>query len=144
MVITKNGEILIDGVKKKSHFHTEGYERICHEGIVYYIHRLVAETYIPNPEGKPFVNHINGIKTDNRVENLEWTTPAENFYHARDNKLWGKNILEKRKFNETEIKQIRKKYIPRKYTIKKLALEFDVDYKTIYNIVNKISYKEID
>ena len=67
------------------------------------LHRVVAEAFIPNPENKKEVNHKNGNKTDNRVENLEWVSPKENIAHAIESGLLvrgGEGSFVKRKGEE--------------------------------------------
>lgn len=58
---------------------------------IYRLHRLIAEAFIPNPQNKQFIDHINTIKTDNRIENLRWVTRSENM----------NNILTKKKISES-------------------------------------------
>ncbi|WP_194750362.1 NUMOD4 domain-containing protein [Staphylococcus chromogenes] len=91
----------------------DGYHRyeLNYAGHVFktFSHRLVALAFIPNPLNKPFVNHINGIKNDNRIENLEWCTDLENKEHAKKNGLvpfqYGvKNPVNK--LSEEEVKEI--------------------------------------
>jgi NUMOD4 motif/HNH endonuclease len=103
-------------------------------------HRLVCEAFIDNNEGKPLVNHINGIKDDNRVVNLEWCTYSENTKHAISSGL-KKYETGKRNYitlSNEQIEYIRKNYIPndKKFGGRALAREFKVTPTTISNIAN--------
>ena len=65
----------------------KGYHRVKVNGKKEYLHRVIAEAFLPNPLNLPEVDHINGIKTDNRLENLRWCTCRQNidYYLKRKN-----------------------------------------------------------
>ena len=97
-IISNNGEIYSMPrkgnwkLKKiKPSLNHKGYERVTlsKEGKRHYffVHRLVAYTYMDNPDNKKTINHIDGCKTNNSIENLEWATHSENSQHAVDNNL---------------------------------------------------------
>ena len=87
--VTESGIVVNTKTGKALHQYKSeyGYLRValCENGKQkrVFVHRLVAMKYIPNPHNLPQVNHKNGIKTDNRVENLEWCTASENQQHRR-------------------------------------------------------------
>ncbi len=75
------------------------------------VHRIVAKAFIPNPENKPCINHINCVKTDNRAINLEWCTCKENMTHAYKNGLVNPTRGESchdAKLNKFQVRVIRK------------------------------------
>ena len=88
-----------------------------------FIHRLVAQTYIPNPKNKPEVNHKDADKHNNHVSNLEWVTSKENKKHAKENDLIDYASCEdsgRAKYTNKEIEYACKLLSENKYTISKI------------------------
>lgn len=100
------------------------------------VHRLVAEAFIPNPDNKPYVNHKDGNKTNNCVENLEWVTASENSVHCITNKL-SKRI----KLSKNIAINIRKEYKEGGTSYSKLAIKYDTSKSNISDIVKGRNWK---
>lgn len=138
------------GLILSTHKRKSGYVTVClckeNRKKYYSVHRLVASAFIPNPMGKPEVNHINGYRHDNRSSNLEWVTRSENEKHSyhvlgrQPNRPWaGKPRRCARKFSDDQIRSIRKDTRPTSV----LSAEYGVSKTTIKNIKRGKIYKEV-
>lgn len=110
------------------------------------VHTIVAKAFIENVDNKPIVNHIDGNKINNKVDNLEWVTKSENELHAyRIGLKKSGNIGSKchwAKFTKEQIIEIRKEYKPTRNSIGDLAKKYGVKWDTISNIVKGKTYAE--
>ena len=140
-IITEKGEIINkrNGKKVKPQPNGKGYLRVSIGGKLRFVHRLVAEKYVPNPENKPQVNHKDGNKLNNSAENLEWVTNMENRQHAVKNLLhltgekcsWSK-------LNQEKVDFIR---LHQEITAKELAEKYNVSVPTINAVRQNKSWK---
>ena len=132
--ITKQGEVInSNGKTLKPWVNERGYLIIRLNSKNYRIHRLVAQTYIPNLLNLPEVNHKDGNKLNNNDWNLEWVSRLENNDHARKNNLtnigWTYTDI-------TQRNEILKKYLSGSYTYKQLSEEYNISDTTIGKILN--------
>lgn len=124
-----------------------GYVRmqLKNKGKTLVVHRLVAEAFIPNPYNLPEVNHINGIRHDNRVDNLEWVTKSENQIHARRTGLLKTKRGEKHwnaTLTDSDVKDI-KKLIKDGTHPKIISTKYKISLSNISNIKYGTSWKHI-
>ncbi len=124
-----NGYLIINLYKNKKY-------------ITLQLHRLVAQTYIPNPCNKPQINHKSGIKTDNRAENLEWVTCQENFDHAVLNNLMSKGENNgQSKLTWEQVNEIRKNHYSKNITKRKPWEKHGIGKTQYYNIITNKWWK---
>lgn len=127
---------------------SKGYRRVRYNEKGYLEHRVIAELFLPKVEGKDYVNHKNGIKDDNRIENLEWCTQQENCIHAFETGLSIPRSLEDNpnsKLTKEQVLFCLENYKPRdrQFGARALARKFGVDKTTVANAVNGTTWKGV-
>ncbi len=156
--ITRNGKVWSyrKNIWIHSHKNNSGYFMVWfkEKGKTYgrTIHRLVAKTFIPNPENKAQVNHIDGKKENNNIDNLEWCTVGENHKHAWATGLKTSTIAHKKGARKNgkktrlltleEANEIRDIYKKVMTTQRKLAKLYGVSFQTISKIIKKEIYND--
>lgn len=116
------------------------------ESKTFTVHRLVAIAFIPNPLSKPTVNHKNSIRSDNRVENLEWCTHSENIKHGFKHGLMSPPIGERSgsaKLTESDVLKIRSIYLAGGISQSQLGKMFGVTQTNILRILKKDTWAHI-
>lgn len=108
-------------------------------------HRIVASTFIPNLQDKPQINHIDGNKLNNKLENLEWCTHEENMFHVRTmnqrrSSIEGENNISS-KLTKNQVLEIREKYSKGGITMTKLGELYNTKYTNISSIINRKTWK---
>lgn len=121
--------------------------KLCKDGVCIrrQVHQLVMEAFVSNPENKPHINHIDAVKTNNHVSNLEWCTPNENVQHAKMMGLYENNPrgedIQQHVLNESEVRQIKK--IGRSVPQRKIAKMYNVNQSTIFRILIGKTWKHV-
>ena len=101
------------------------------------VHRLVAKAFIPRTKNRDIVNHIDGNRTNNRIENLEWVTPEENVIHSFKfgSRKICKQVPKKTILTDFQVNQIGK--LRELYTVNQIAKLFNIEYQSLKNIIHK-------
>ena len=104
------------------------------------VHRLVAQAFLPNPECKPQVNHLNGISCDDRSDNLEWSTCGDNHKHAY---RMLKRKSRTQRLTEEDVTIIRKRYAQSQSSVLDLSAEFGTTPTNIYYVISRKTWRNV-
>lgn len=154
VIVDRKNNRFFKGRILKSYLDKDGYPTIIlsksNKKRVIHVHRLVAQVFIPNLENKEQVNHIDGDKQNNRIENLEWCSNLENIRHSWSSGLstnkhcWGE-LNYKARLSESDVKFMRTNFISRSkdFGITAMARRFNISTGHAANVIYRRTWKHV-